>query len=260
MTDEPPDNPNKVESWGNYSAEYRRVRDSRGEELLAVTLRRDVVGPDKTIQPQEFHIEMDALERFASREMPEACFAKPFNPHKPDFDERFKEYAASFHACTEDGQEIAAVHLSFAKEKEGVPVRQEIWIRDEAVKHFSARGIAYEKELGLTKRWYPVVRVVGLGEPKGAIWVVRAQASVEDKGGARERAQTQTDQSAEDVLWQHPFRRRFEVGDEFTVRFVQERDFGKLERLMIAAALEHDCRRLQEMFPNKLTKWPVDGF
>ena len=84
-----------------------------------------------------------------------------------------------------------------------------MWVRHEAVKEFVAHGMAYEKELGYTKRWLPVVRVVALGKPNG-IGVAQVLDSVEDKEGVRERARTQADQSAEDVLWPHPFRGRFE--------------------------------------------------
>ena len=161
---------------------------------------------------------MDALERFASSEVPKSFYAKPFDENNPDSVERFKEYTASFHAGTKDGREISAVRFSFAKEKEGGPVDQDdMWVRHEAVKEFAAHGIAYEKELGYTKRWLPMVRVVAIGKPNG-IGVAQVLASVEDKEGDRERAKMQADQSAEDVLWLHPFRRRFEVGDQFSVR------------------------------------------
>ena len=55
------------------------MRDSRGEEEVGVTLRRDTVSPEDKIGEREFHIEMDALERFASQRCPKGCFAKPFD-------------------------------------------------------------------------------------------------------------------------------------------------------------------------------------
>jgi hypothetical protein len=253
----PNDPPYNVETWGKFFAEYRRMLDSHGEEHLGVTLWH----PDDEVGERKFHIEMDALERFASKEMPKCFFAKPLDESKPDSLERFREYTAAFHAGTSPkGGEILALHLTYAKEKEGERLEQEMWIPQQAVKEFSALGIEYEKELGLTKRWYPVVRVVGLGEPKGSIWVVRTQASVEDKDGARERVQRRADRSREDVLWEHPFRRRFEVGDEFSVR-LSEGTYGngKLERRMVSVALADDVRRLQEMFPGEIRKWPVRG-
>ena len=75
--------PDRVEQYGDFVAEYRRVRDSRGEELLLVTMRRDTVTPDDTIREREFLIGMDALERFASQEVPKGCFAKPFDRKQP---------------------------------------------------------------------------------------------------------------------------------------------------------------------------------
>ena len=55
------------------------MRDSRGEELLSVTMRRDTVTPADTVRLREFIISMDALERFASHEVPDRCLAKTFD-------------------------------------------------------------------------------------------------------------------------------------------------------------------------------------
>ena len=122
--------PDWVEHCGQFVAEYYRVRDSRGEELLAVTLRRDTVRPDDTIQPQEFHIGMDALERFASREVPKDFYAKPLDQNNPDTVERFKEFTAFFHAGTNPkGREVSLVHFTYAKEKQGERLVRVRWLR-----------------------------------------------------------------------------------------------------------------------------------
>ena len=75
--------PDRVEQYGDFFAEYRRVRDSRGEELLLVTMRRDTVTPDDTIREREFLIGMDALERFASQEVPEGLLCQAVRPEQP---------------------------------------------------------------------------------------------------------------------------------------------------------------------------------
>jgi hypothetical protein len=257
MTDERPDNPNKVEVWGNFFAEYRRVRDSRGEEHLGVTLWRHRVSPEDKIEEREFHIEMDALERFASREVPEGCFAKPLDKKKPDLVERFKGYTAAFHAWTspESGREIVTVHLTYAKEKAGERLDQEMWISHRAMKEFSAHGIAYEKELGLTKRWYAVVRVVGIGQPNGSA-VVQTLNMVEDKQGERERARRKADVMPDEFLSQQPFRKPLEVGSEFTVDGRTESHLGndKIRRAIIRLNAEEDLRRMQDLSQHELPR------
>src|SRR5512135_1755742 len=83
---EPPDKPpDKVEQYGDCFAEYRRMRDSRGEEHLLVTIRRDTPQPDDTLRLRKFSIDMDTLERFASYEVPKENLSKPFDPKKPDW-------------------------------------------------------------------------------------------------------------------------------------------------------------------------------
>ena len=248
--------PNKVEQYGDFFAEYRRVRDSRGEELLFVTMRRDTVTPDDKIREQGFRIDMDALERFASYEVPKSFYAKPFDRNNPDSVECFKEYTASFHAGTKDGRKISAIHFSFAKEKQGGPVDQDaMWVRHEAVKEFVARGKRYEQELGYFKQWLPLVRVVAIGKPNG-IGVAQVLDSVEDYKWAREPAQTQADQSAENVLWPYPFRRRFEVGDQFSVRGPTEGHFGngKITNAIVRLNLEEELRRMQDLSQQELPR------
>lgn len=218
--------PDRVEHWQEYAAEYRRMRDSRGEELLSVTMRRDTVTPADTVRLREFIISMDALERFASHEVPDRCLAKTFDWRRPDSVERFKEFTAFFHAgrSLRDGSEVSFVRFAYGKEQDDKwLVQPKMWVPHEAVKEFSAHGIAYEKEVGLTKHWHPLVRVTapGASEDTG---VVQVLASVE--GGARERAQLKDDRSVELVLWPYPFRQRFEEGDLFTVRHASEGQFG----------------------------------
>ena len=79
----------------------------------------------------------------------------------------------------------------------------------------SAHGIAYEKELGYTKRWYPLVRVVGLGEPNGMGWLKcclgRGQGGPENEPRCRPTSRLRM------FSGRIRFRRRFEVGDQFTV-------------------------------------------
>ena len=170
--------------------------------------------------------------------------------------ERFKEYTVFFHTWTSPkGSKISAVHLTYAKEQDGEQLDQEIWIPHQALKKFLAHGIEYEKELGLTKRWYAVVRVVGIGHPNGS-GVVQTLASIEDKEGERERVQRQTDQSAEEILWSQPFRKRLEAGDEFTVDGRTESHLGndKIRRAIIRLNAEEDLRRMQDLSQHELPR------
>ena len=224
---EPPDKPpDRVEQYGQFFAEYRRMRDSRGEEHLLVTVRRDTVNPDDTLRLRKFSLDMDTLERFASHEVPKEELSKQFDAKKPDRVERFREFEAYFHAGTKNDRQGSVVRLTFAKEGgEKRAVQSDLWVLHDALKEFAARGVEYEQELGHTKRWRPVVRVTALGESEGT-GVAQALTSIQDEPEAIARAQLDADRSVERVLWSEAFRKPFAEGDEFTVRDDTEGHIG----------------------------------